>query len=207
MDNSPLGADPISRWQQIARTVFPVLLALFLLVFGTILLGGSLLIRGEAFWFWPAALLLFAVLWWLFRKRFSEWFSSNVFLVISIPVFGIFLAIDRVIPRPGQPIEWIPAGKRQPIDLSGDFSTLDGQKVALIQQRNQVLFLNIWATWCGPCRAEMPDMAALYEDLSDEGLAMVAVTDEDAPAVRHFLKRNPYPFTILLAGCAGVLTT
>jgi thiol-disulfide isomerase/thioredoxin len=188
----------MSRCQQIARTVFPVLLALFLLVFGTILLGGSLLILGHAFWFWPTELLLFTVLWWLFRKHFSKWFSPNVFLVTSIPVFGIFLAIDRAIPRPGEPIEWIPAEKRQPIYLSGDFNTLDGQKISLTQQGNQVLFLNVWATWCGPCRAEMPDMAALFEDLSYEGLAMVAVTDEDSQAVRHFLKSNPYPFTVLL---------
>jgi thiol-disulfide isomerase/thioredoxin len=188
----------MSRWQKIVRIVFPVVLALFLFFFGSILLG-SLLIQGQqAFWFWPSALVVFASLFWLCRQHFSEWFSANVFLVISISIFGLFLAIYIVTPRPGEPIEWIPAEKRQSIDLSGDFNTLDGLKVSLTQQSNQVLLLNVWATWCGPCRAEMPDMAALYEELSDEGLAMVAVTDEDPQTVSHFLKKNPYPFRVLL---------
>jgi thiol-disulfide isomerase/thioredoxin len=187
----------MSRGQRIARIVFPIMLVLSLFSFGTIVLG-SLSLQGRAFWFWPVALLFFASLWWVSRKHISGWFSPNVFLVMSIPIFGLFLAIYIVIPHPSEPIEWIPADKRQLIDLSSDFNTLDGQTVSLTAHRNQVLFLNVWATWCGPCRAEMPDMAALYKELSDEGLAMVAVTNEDPQTVSHFLKKNPYPFTILL---------
>lgn len=195
----------MGRGQQIARIVFPVLLALFLFFFGSIVLV-SLLMRGGGLWFWPAAGLVFASLWVLFRKMLSAWFSPNVFLVISIPIFGLFLAMHVMIPRVGLgPPGWVPAEQRQPVDLSGDFHTLDGQIVSLEQYQSRILFLNVWATWCGPCRAEMPDMATLYEELSDEGLSMVAVTDEDPQTVSQFLKDNPYPFTVLLDP-SGTLT-
>ncbi len=90
--------------------------------------------------------------------------------------------------------------EREPIDLSGTFKTLDGRDVSLIDSdlESKVLFLNLWATWCLPCLEEMPAMASLYQEFSDQGLAMVAVSSEDPEVVLQFLEEHPYPFTILL---------
>lgn len=94
---------------------------------------------------------------------------------------------------------WLTEEQRQPVDLSGSLQTLDGQEIRLGDIRQgKPLFLNVWATWCAPCRAEMPWMATLYEALSEDGLTMVAVSDEPAEVVREFIKEHPYPFTILL---------
>ena len=86
------------------------------------------------------------------------------------------------------------------MDLSGTFKTVDGEDVPLINPdaESQVMFLNMWATWCLPCLEEMPSMTSLYQEFSDEGLTMVAVSSEDPEIVRDFLEDHPYPFSILL---------
>jgi cytochrome c biogenesis protein CcmG/thiol:disulfide interchange protein DsbE len=58
---------------------------------------------------------------------------------------------------------------------------LMGNPVALADLRGQVVLLNIWATWCEPCRDEMPSMQRLYQTLAPEGLKMVAVSIDAAP--------------------------
>ena len=58
---------------------------------------------------------------------------------------------------------------------------LRGQPVTLSQLRGQVVLLNIWATWCGPCQQEMPSMQRLYDALRPEGLRIVAVSIDAKP--------------------------
>lgn len=189
-------------FQRVFRLVFPALCALVLGLFGLFFLAG-LVLQGRGWLFWPPALVVFGLLWLVFKKRGSAWSSPAVFLAFSIPVLGLWVAAQVMLPQwaGGQgigPPAWTAAEERQPIDLSGTFQTIDGKEVALSDMNGRVLFLNVWATWCGPCRVEMPDMAELYRQLAPQGLSMVAVTNEDPETVQSFLERNPYPFTILL---------
>ena len=85
-----------------------------------------------------------------------------------------------------------------PADFSGRLLTLDGEETDLQQIEGKVVFLNFWATWCKPCLVEMPSMEDLYNKFSGQGLAMVAVTEEDPAIVRSYLERNAYSFSILL---------
>jgi len=62
-----------------------------------------------------------------------------------------------------------------------NLATPDGKNVALAQLRGKVVFLNFWATWCSPCRAEMPSMEQLHKEFQDQGLAMVAVDVGESP--------------------------
>ena len=63
--------------------------------------------------------------------------------------------------------------------LAPDFevSSLTGERVRLSDFRGQAVFLNFWASWCGPCRAEMPDIQALLEDLEVDGFVVFAVNN------------------------------
>ena len=108
--------------------------------------------------------------------------------------------VDSSVELPSGPIQWLPEEERQLMDLSGTFKTLEGEDVPLLDPESEgnLVFLNMWATWCGPCLAEMPAMASLYEELSGNRFSMVAVSDEDPETVRGFLEDSPYPFTILL---------
>jgi peroxiredoxin len=78
--------------------------------------------------------------------------------------------------------------------------TLDGEMLALGDLRGQVVMLNIWATWCPPCRDEMPGLEALQQQYADQGLQVVGVSIDGRNAageVRHFLESNGITFTIL----------
>jgi thiol-disulfide isomerase/thioredoxin len=82
-----------------------------------------------------------------------------------------------------------------------DFSLvdLDGNKRSLESFAGQVVFLNFWATWCPPCRAEMPSMEGLYRELKEEGLAIVAVNSQERrEEVADFVMAAGYSFPVLL---------
>ena len=67
---------------------------------------------------------------------------------------------------------------------------VNGETIALQSLRGKVVLLNFWATWCGPCRQELPELARVQEKFRDRGLAVVAVTvDNEVENVRAFLKK------------------
>jgi cytochrome c biogenesis protein CcmG, thiol:disulfide interchange protein DsbE len=68
--------------------------------------------------------------------------------------------------------------------------TLDGDPVALADLRGEAVLLNVWATWCAPCRIEIPELQALHEEHADHGLRVVGVTVDSRHAmddVRAFM--------------------
>ena len=78
-------------------------------------------------------------------------------------------------------------------------SDLSGKKVSLSSYQGKLVFLNFWATWCPPCRAEMPSMERLYQKLKTKGLAILAVDlQEDAKSVQKFIDEHKLTFTVLL---------
>jgi len=76
---------------------------------------------------------------------------------------------------------------------------LDGQAVTLSEYRGSVVFINFWATWCGPCRVEMPAMEALYKAIDRKNFEILAVsTDQQGAAVtRSFRNQLGLTFPIL----------
>jgi peroxiredoxin len=78
---------------------------------------------------------------------------------------------------------------------------LDGTTVSLESLRGKVVFLNVWATWCEPCREEMPSMQTLYDDFKgNKDFVMLAVSQDTKgrAAVAPYVAKNGYHFTILL---------
>lgn len=84
-------------------------------------------------------------------------------------------------------------------DAAPDFVTMlsDGNVVRLSDFRGQPVWLNFWGSWCPPCRAEMPDMQAAYEQLAPRGLVMLAVSlDEPPEAAFDYAARNGATYLI-----------
>jgi cytochrome c biogenesis protein CcmG, thiol:disulfide interchange protein DsbE len=78
---------------------------------------------------------------------------------------------------------------------------------ALASYRGQVVLLNIWATWCGPCRVEMPSIEALHRDFGPKGLRVVAVSVDDAGHERRitdFAKEYGLTFELWHDAAGGV---
>ncbi len=97
-----------------------------------------------------------------------------------------------------------------------DFQLIDlqGNWQALPDYRGKVVLLNFWATWCGPCRVEMPSMERVYQDLKDEGFAILAISSDPQGSIvtRPFVASQGLTFPILhdsdyrVSGSYGVRT-
>ena len=83
--------------------------------------------------------------------------------------------------------------------LDFELEDLNGAKSKLSDLKGRVVLLNFWATWCPPCREEMPSMQKLHEALSDDGLVVLAVNlREDKKTVQRFMKDNDLSFPVWL---------
>ena len=77
--------------------------------------------------------------------------------------------------------------------------TLDGRRVNLSDLQGKVVFVNLWASWCPPCVAEMPGIHALYLKMDPAKVAFVMVSLDENPAkARALLKRRGYTFPVYL---------
>lgn len=84
---------------------------------------------------------------------------------------------------------------------AADFTlpSIDGQHVSLQQYRGKVVFLNFWATWCIPCREEMPALEQLHQKYQSEGLAVLGIDHkESAEQVKTFFQKHALSFLSLL---------
>lgn len=78
---------------------------------------------------------------------------------------------------------------------------IDNQEVTLDQYRGKVVVLSFWATWCGPCKVEMPHLDKMNKELGEQGLVVLSISSDDARTaaqVKPYIKKNGYAFTVLL---------
>ena len=83
--------------------------------------------------------------------------------------------------------------------------TADGRNLRLQEQRGQVVMVNFWASWCGPCKQEMPQLNRLYDKYRAAGFVLLGVNiDDDAMAATHATARWGVKFPVLLDGDKAV---
>ncbi len=89
------------------------------------------------------------------------------------------------------------------------FPDVNGKLVSLSQYRGKIVFLNIWATWCGPCRIEMPAMEKLYNKFKRKDLVILAVSidSQGESVVKPFIKELGITFPILLSVDGSIQNT
>ncbi|UXI68795.1 TlpA family protein disulfide reductase [Tahibacter amnicola] len=117
---------------------------------------------------------------------------------LSRTEFGRKLAdawIEAAAPRAPQGVVVAGKGDRRP-DLS--LLQLDGSTTELAQWDGKVVLLNFWATWCAPCREEMPALDKFQQAWSPKGVQVVGLALDDAASVKEFLAGTPVAYPIVL---------
>ena len=92
-----------------------------------------------------------------------------------------------------------------------DFSVrdVDGRTVSLSDHSDKVVVISFWATWCTPCKAEMPHLQAMYDQYKDQGFVVLSVSVDEArnePQVKAMARAGSYTFPVLLDQDASVVT-
>ncbi len=86
--------------------------------------------------------------------------------------------------------------KRQTIDFT--LTDLQGKNWHLRDLQGKVVLVNFWATWCPPCRKEMPDLDSLYNKYKDQGFVVLAISDEETAKVAPFIAEHKISYPVLL---------
>jgi len=123
--------------------------------------------------------------------------------IVAVAILGALLGLfasthmNGYVERPLPPGMTVLKVGDQRDDL--ELADLEGKPRRLSEFDGKLVLLNFWATWCGPCREEMPLLDATHEKFADKGLLVVGVAIDDSDAVRDFLKDYPIRYPILLA--------
>lgn len=97
-------------------------------------------------------------------------------------------------------------------DAATDFTLrdMDGASVSLSAYKGKVVVMSFWATWCGPCKEEMPHLQKMLDAKKAQGLEVLSISTDDARSasqVKPYIKKNGYTFTVLLDKDSSVIGT
>lgn len=91
-------------------------------------------------------------------------------------------------------ITWILFGCKDPEIQKVKLTELDGREIDLSEFKGKVVFINYWATWCGPCIKEMPSIELAQNSLKDKEVVFLLASNEDIDEIEEFKDRKSYNF-------------
>lgn len=143
-------------------------------------------------WGFSALVLVAMVVWW-----WSPWTSADN---SRAPTSG---AQPGLSIEPG--LDLYPPGKRVPApNLDG--TTLDGESFALSKLAGNIVVINVWGSWCAPCRSETPDLVRLANEDASRGVRFVGINTRDNPdAAKAFVRSFKVPYPSVKDENGGVL--
>lgn len=124
-------------------------------------------------------LFFMVLLFFVFSVDARSWVLKQL---IAVGLFNVKIEEDAQVGHPLQN------------DLSFSFSDANGKEMTTADLKGKVVFLNFWATWCPPCRAEMPSLNELYNTLKDDDriFFLFISEDEDTVKARNYLQKHGF---------------
>jgi len=93
----------------------------------------------------------------------------------------------------------IPKEEREKLDYNLNLVSPTGDRINMTEYKGKVLFINLWATWCPPCIAEMPGIQELYNDINNEDVVFIMLsTDDSMEKVKTFIEKKGYNLPVFM---------
>lgn len=131
-------------------------------------------------------------------SRKKRW---QIVMMVSLAAGILWTVASRVPSAVGAPLSSTPSPREGFLAPDFTLDTLDGNIVTLSELRGKIVVVNIWATWCPPCRAETPALEKSYEQYKDSGVVILGVdlTNQDLVSdVKAFVQEFSLTYPILL---------
>ena len=142
-----------------------------------------------------------------------EFFSSVILFLVFALAFSSFTGCSSPVQSGNSPVAEAPKSETESEKKKSDYppmatavaqadiKNLDGTTFKVADKKGQVILLNLWATWCGPCRSEMPTLVRLQEKYRDAGLEVVGLNtdDETTEQINEFVTEMKLNYTIAWA--------
>lgn len=131
----------------------------------------------------------------------------NMFLAVVLILAGVAVLFWMGQQSPKGQVS-TPAGGILPGQSAPNFTltTLQGEQVKLSDYAGQVVMVNMWATWCPPCKAELPTIDAYYQEHSADGFVVLAINSQEAQStVNTFISSTGFTFPVLLDSQGDVM--
>ena len=125
----------------------------------------------------------------------------EILMIVSLAAGILWTVASRVPSAVGAPLSSAPSPREGFLAPDFTLDTLDGNKITLSELRGKIVVINMWATWCPPCRAETPALEKSYEQYKDSGAVILGVdlTNQDSLSdVKAFVREFSLTYPILL---------
>ena len=131
------------------------------------------------------------------KKTVIIWVAAIVVAIAAIVITST-LPSNKPAINPASNSSSTP-GSRFPLAANFTLKDLSGNNVSLSDFKGKPVYINFFATWCPPCRGEMPDIEKMYQKYKDRGLVVLAIDlNEDTGTVQNFISQAGYTFKVLL---------
>ncbi len=141
-------------------------------------------------------------------KPKQTWLYVNIIVAVVLIGSGVGVLFWLGQQSPGNTVNVPNQSTQGQARAAPDFTlpAASGEWVSLSDYRGQVVLVNFWATWCPPCKAEMPTINTFYQTHRHEGFVVLAVNaQEDAQTVNAFMEAHGFSFPVLLDQQAEVM--
>ncbi|MDE0558381.1 TlpA disulfide reductase family protein [Algoriphagus sp. NF] len=134
--------------------------------------------------------------WGLILAFFAFLYFTGLLPVVQGAIQSVLLSTGLIKPN----LERVDRTDES-FDYSGSFQDFEGNTIQLSDYRGKTLFINLWASWCGPCRAEMPHISELYKSIQDqEGIEFLMIgLDNEFEKSKNLIESKSWAFPAMHA--------
>jgi thiol-disulfide isomerase/thioredoxin len=132
---------------------------------------------------------------------------GQTLLFAAVGLLGIAIGATIHFATRQQPMEGIPVASAAPALMAAKLPDLDSNPQALEQWRGKVIVVNFWATWCAPCREEIPALIKFQSEYGAKGVQIVGIAIDQADKVRPYAAQMKMNYPVLIGESDGIELT